>query len=151
MKNERIQQTYATSIPASPNCLRYCTTGLLYCTCGACLYLAEKTRQMNRDRFDALSIPLYVMKKGPLHVARCGNTEGQRIYHAAHIAAKTGKAKRVLSPSWSDFKHVRFAGSHSSRLDGTKPSAHTMTNFQMQITHTCATQKSIKDVQQRED
>ena len=69
------------------------TTGVLYCTCGACLNLTEKTRQMNRDRFDALSIPHYVRKKGPLHGARHGNTERQRIYHAAHNAAKRAKKK----------------------------------------------------------
>ena len=33
--------------------------------------------------------------------------------------------ERDINPSWTDFKPVRFTESHSSRLDGTKPSAHT--------------------------
>ena len=51
-------------------------------------FLTEKTRKLNRDRFDTLSIPQYVIKKGPLHGARHGNTERQRIDHAVHNAAK---------------------------------------------------------------
>ena len=38
-----------------PQCLTYWTTGILYCTCGTCLYLTEKTRNMNWDRFDTLT------------------------------------------------------------------------------------------------
>ena len=47
--------------------------------------------------------------------------------------------KREINPSWIDFKNVRFTDSHSSRLDGTKLSAHTMTNSQMKIIHTLCT------------
>ena len=54
--------------------------------------------------------------------------------------------KREKHLSWNDFKHARFTESHSSRLDATKLSAHTMTNFQMKIIHTCTPQKSIKEV-----
>ena len=36
-------------------------------------------------------------KKGPLHGARHGNTERQRIYHAVHIAAKRAKKKGYYS------------------------------------------------------
>ena len=61
---------------------------ILYCTCGTCLYHMEKMRKMNRDRFETLSIPQHVMKKGGTHGARHGNTERQRIYHAAHIAKR---------------------------------------------------------------
>ena len=74
------------------------------------MYLIEKTRKSNRDRFDTLSIPRYVIKKGPLHGARHGNTEGQRIYHAAHNAAKRAR-KREINPSWTDFKIVQLTES----------------------------------------
>ena len=47
----------------------------------------RKRKKMNWDRFDALSTPLYVIEKGTFHGARHGNTERQRIFHAAHIAA----------------------------------------------------------------
>ena len=71
-----------------PHRLTYWTKGIVYCTCGTCLYLTEKTRKKIRDRFDTLSIPHNVIKKGPLHGGRHGNTERQRIYHSAHTAAK---------------------------------------------------------------
>ena len=77
-----------------PNCLTYWTTGILCCTCGNCLYLTDKTRKLNGDRIDTLSLPQYVVKKGPTHVARHGNTERQRIYHVAHTAVQKAK-KRI--------------------------------------------------------
>ena len=48
-----------------PHCLTHWTTGIVFCTCGTCLRPTDKTRKLNRDRFDALSIPNYVIKKGP--------------------------------------------------------------------------------------
>ena len=53
----------------------------------------DKTRKLNSDRFDALSIPNFVKKKGPSHGARHGNTERQRIYHAAHTTAEKAEKK----------------------------------------------------------
>ena len=60
----------------------------MYCTCGTCLCLPDKTRKLNKDRFDTLSIPNCVIKNCPTHGARHGNTEEQRIYHVAHNAYK---------------------------------------------------------------
>ena len=54
--------------------------------------------------------------------------------------------KMDITPLWNGFKILRFAESHSSRLDGAKHSAHTTTRFQKKIIHTCALQKGIKDV-----
>ena len=108
-------------------CLTYWTKGIVYCTCGTCLRPPDKTRKLNRDRLDALSIPNYVIKKGPSHGARHGNTEGQRIYHAAHTAAKKAKKKEYDSIIGMIFKIVQFTESHRSRLDGTKNSAHATT------------------------
>ena len=32
------------------HCLTYWTKGIVYCTCGTCLRLKDKTRKLNRDR-----------------------------------------------------------------------------------------------------
>ena len=80
-----------------PHCLTYWTKGIVYCTCGSCSRPTDETRQMNRDRFDTQSIPHQVIKKGPPHGARHGNTERQRICHTAHIAFKRTKKKGYKS------------------------------------------------------
>ena len=54
------------------------------------------------------------------------------------------QGKKDINPSLADFKPVPFTESHSSRLDGTKLSAHTMTISQMKIIHTCTPQMNIK-------
>ena len=48
----------------------------------------------NKDRFDTLSIPNCVIKKGPAHGARHGNTEEQRIHHMAYSAWKKSRKKK---------------------------------------------------------
>ena len=78
------------------NCMTYWTKGIVYCTCGTCLRFSGKIRKLNKDRFDVLSIPNHVIKKGPSHGARHGNTERQSIYHAAHVSSK--KAKNGYKP-----------------------------------------------------
>ena len=105
----------------------------------------DKTRKLNRDPFDALSIPNYVIKKGPSHGARRGNTERQRINHAAHVAAKR-QIKRDITRFWHDFKIVQLTERHRSRLDGAKNSAHATTQIQKKTIHTRLQQKSVKDV-----
>ena len=65
--------------------------GIENCTCGTCLQPSQKNRKLNKDRFDVLSIPNYVMKKGPSHGARHGPTERQRIYFKAHNALRKEK------------------------------------------------------------
>ena len=42
----------------------------VYCTCGKCLQPCNRNRQLKKDRYDVLSIPSYVIKKGPSHGAR---------------------------------------------------------------------------------
>ena len=55
--------------------LLYWNQGIVYCTCGQCLIYSESRRKFNKLRLDALSIPNYVIKKGPNHGARHGRTE----------------------------------------------------------------------------
>ena len=65
--------------------------GIVYCTCGTCLRPSRKNRKLNKERFDVLSIPNYVIKKGPSHGARHGPTERQRIYYKTHGALRKAK------------------------------------------------------------
>ena len=58
-----------------------------------CLRPSDKTLKLNKDRFNALSIPNDVIKKGPSHGARHGNTERQIMYHAAHASANPARKK----------------------------------------------------------
>ena len=74
--------------------LLYRERGIVYCTCGKCLQLSPKNRRKNKDRYDVLSIPNYVIKKGPSHGARHGPTERQRIYHKTTIHSEK-QTKRV--------------------------------------------------------
>ena len=64
-------------------CLLYWNQGVTYCTCGHLLVERESRRKCNKLRLDALSIPNYVIKKGPTHGARHGKTEEQIEYHIA--------------------------------------------------------------------
>ena len=49
------------------HCLLYWNQGIVYCTCGQSLIDSESERKFNKLRLDALSIPNYVIKKGPNH------------------------------------------------------------------------------------
>ena len=69
------------------------TMYIVYCTCGTCLCHTDATRKLNRDRFDTLSIPNYVIKQGASHGARHRKTEEQRIYHVAYNAWKRCRQK----------------------------------------------------------
>ena len=43
--------------------LKCWTEGIVYCTCGTCLIPTESALTLNRTRFDALQIPIFVIKK----------------------------------------------------------------------------------------
>ena len=46
------------------NCPKYWTEGTVYCACGTRLIPKAFTRCLTRERFDALTIPDVVIKKG---------------------------------------------------------------------------------------
>ena len=79
------------------NCLTCWTTGIVDCTCGTWLRPSDKNRKFNKDRFDVLSIPNYVIKKGPSHGARHGPTERQIIYCVANKEARKARKNRYTS------------------------------------------------------
>ena len=65
-------------------CMKYWTEGLVYCDCGTCP--TDATRKLNRERFDALKIPVpHLIKKGGSRVARHGRSEDQREYNQARV------------------------------------------------------------------
>ena len=68
--------------------LLYWNQGVIYCTCGHLLVESESSQHFNKWRLDALSIPHYVIKKGPPHLARHGKTEAQKEHYVAHNARK---------------------------------------------------------------
>ena len=70
------------------HCLLFWNQGIVNCTCGKFLIDSESRRKFNKLRLDALSIPNFVIKKGPTHGARHGNTEEQTEYHVAWNAWK---------------------------------------------------------------
>ena len=74
-------------------CLKYWTIGIVHCTCGTCIIPTERTRRLIRERFDALSVPNFVIKKGPHHGARHCRSEAQREYCQAHQCLKKEKTK----------------------------------------------------------
>ena len=77
----------------SSNCMTYWTKDIEKCVCGTCSRFYDKVRKFNSDRYDVLSTPNNVIKKGPSHGARRGNTERQRIDHAVHLSSKKAKKK----------------------------------------------------------
>ena len=70
------------------DCLLCWNQGVIYCTCGHLLVESESIQKFHKLRLDALSITLYVIKKGRHHGARHGKTEAQKQYHIAFNAWK---------------------------------------------------------------
>ena len=83
--------------------------GIVYCTCGQCLIDSESRRKLNKLRLAALSVPNYVIKKGPTLGTRHGKTELQREYHLAWNAWKR-RCKKV------DSRGEQFTGIHDRFL-----------------------------------
>ena len=127
------------------HCLTYWTKDIVYCTCGICLRSTDKTRKLKRNRFDVLSIPNYVIKKGPSHDARHQNTERNKLITQFTSRSKR-QIKRDTTKNWNDFRIVHFTEHHRPRLDGTENAAHATTHLQKKIIHTCLRHRSVKDV-----
>ena len=53
-----------------PDFALYWPVGVTYCTCGKCIQPSDRNRQTNKERYGALSILGYVIKKNPNHRAR---------------------------------------------------------------------------------
>ena len=72
-------------------CLSYCTTGMIYCTCGHFLH-KEVNRKFVKYTMDLLSVPEYVIEKERPHGHRYGKKPGDREYYTAnHLKKKCKK------------------------------------------------------------
>ena len=91
------------------HCLLHWNQGIVYCFGGQCLIYSESRRKFTKLRLDALSIPNYVIEKGPNHGARHGKTEEQKEYQKAWNAWKRF-CKRV------DSQGGHFTGIHDRFL-----------------------------------
>ena len=75
-------------------CLSYWNIGIVYCTCGHFLLKGRgENQKFIKYTMDLLSIPEYVIKKGPPHGHRYGKTPGDREYYTAHQLKKKCKKK----------------------------------------------------------
>ena len=54
---------------------------IVFCSCERRLKPTQRTKQLYKKIYDALSIPRYVIKKNLTHGAKNGATERQRMYH----------------------------------------------------------------------
>ena len=61
----------------------------------SCLVPVELTRQLSRERFDALTIPNFVINKGGSRGARHGKSEAQREYHGAKACLRKSAQEQV--------------------------------------------------------
>ena len=95
-----------------PQCALYWEAGIFFCTCGNCMQLTERNRQLNTARYDVLSITGYVIKKNPSHAARNGPSMRQCMYYKAHDMLrkarkhKSGGYKSILD-RWHDDEKYR--------------------------------------------
>ena len=84
--------------------------GIFFCTCGKCMQPAAMNRQYNKDRYDSLSIPGYVIKKNQSRGPRHGQSMRQTMYHKARDMLrkaklpKNGSCETILERWYKDAK-----------------------------------------------
>ena len=66
----------------------------MYCTCGKCMQLTERNRQLNKARYDGLSTPGYVLKNNPSHGARHRPSVRQTMNYEAHDMLRKARKHR---------------------------------------------------------
>ena len=79
-------------------CLKHCSTGIIYCTCG---HLMTKVSAENRKYISAVldtsSIPIFYIRKHRPHGRRCGKAPGCKDYFTANQLAKKCRKKKYDS------------------------------------------------------
>ena len=116
-------------------CFDYLAEGNVYCTCGTWLVPTEFTRKLNRERFDTVTIPSFVINKGGRHGARHGKSEAQREYRQAMDCLM--KAKRITSiQSFSVSNNGRLTEIHRWKKAGMRNFASVLTELHATIIHT---------------
>ena len=123
-----------------PDCAFYWEVGIENCTCGKCMQPAEQNRQMNKDRFDALSILGYLMKKDQSRGARHGQSIRQIMYYkSTRYDEESPKQKEWIvqqlilkdGPGMNDIARI------CQNLDGLKNKFDNMTHLHWKIIPTC--------------
>ena len=119
MGNTEIFDFHETSSKRQcPDCALYWEIAIVYCTCGKCVQPTEKSRQFNKDRFDMLSIPGYVMKKNHSRGARHGQSLRQTMYHKARDMlrkaenTKNGYCQTILERWYKDAQYRANLSEH---------------------------------------
>ena len=109
MSNNEIFEFYETSSKRQcSDCALYLEIGIVYCTCGKCLQPTAMNRQYNKDRFDALSILGYVIKKNQSRGPRHGQSMRHIMYHKSRDMLrkaklpKNGSCETILERSHTD-------------------------------------------------
>ena len=84
-------------------CLKHCSTGIIYCTCGQLMTddSAENKKYISAV-LDTFSIPNFHIRKGRPHGHRYGKAPGCKEYHAANQFARKCRKKKY------DSIHDRF-------------------------------------------
>ena len=77
-----------------PDCNLYWEAGIFYCSCGRCLRMSRKDKEVDKSNNDAVSIPGYVIKKNIKRGARHGPSERQRVYTKAREMLHKGSQKK---------------------------------------------------------
>ena len=112
-----------------PFCLTYNTKRIVYCGCGYCLESTNTRWQVNKERFDILSIPHYVIHKGSFRGRRCGTSDAQHLYHKANEALMKARKKQY----WKDFKHPKNIAHPKQDTHGQTKYALTSTRSPLRI------------------
>ena len=87
---EYFEMCEITSKVQCPHCTTYWTKSIVYCTCGTCLRPSDKTLKLNKDRFNAMSIPNDVIKKGS--ISRCTSRkhrEANNVPRSSHLSKQS--------------------------------------------------------------
>ena len=66
------------------NFMTYWTKDIVHCTCGTCLRSSDKVRKLKSDRYDVLSIPNHVIKKGRIHIVGDSRKDPKRSGSSTH-------------------------------------------------------------------
>ena len=81
---------------------------------------SERNRQLNKERYDVLSIPSYVIKKNPTHGARHGPSMRQHMCYKAHEMLKKARMQKmvVTKTFWTDGTTMTNTASFCQILGG---------------------------------
>ena len=104
-----------------PDCALYWEAGIKNCTCGKCMQPSERNRQLNKERYDVLSIPGYVIKKkNPTHGDIHGPSMRQCMYYRAHEMLKKARKHKggAYKTFWTDVTMMTHTASLCRTLGG---------------------------------